>query len=308
LYYSFEFSDLPNIFLIGQSICKSNWKLKPRIINDYEIIFVYKGEATFYIEEKEYHMYPGEVIVIPPNKLHSAETYSNNSCRFYYVHFYPNMKMIELNNQQVNEEILLIKDLLVENSQRVFFKLPDINYKKIIMHPKITLGKYEDEIFTIIEKALYERNHLSVNSKFLISLYISEIFVILTRISLESFKFNIKLSSEGELNRFVQDAIIFIENNLSNPLSVNEISKHMDITPQYLIRLFNQKLGQSPIQYINHLRIEKSKYLIRTTSLTFKEICYSIGMENPHYFSRLFKKLEGITPSDFKKRMDIKSN
>ena len=67
----------------------------------------------------------------------------------------------------------------------------------------------------------------------------------------------------------------------------------------YLNRVFSSVTGSTIFYYINMLRISNAKQLIKTTNLTFAEVAYLVGIEDRYYFTRLFKRYAGMTPTDF---------
>jgi AraC-like DNA-binding protein len=66
--------------------------------------------------------------------------------------------------------------------------------------------------------------------------------------------------------------------------------------------LFRKKTGHSPIEYFNHLKIQKACQYLAFTSMTVKELAFYIGIEDQYYFSRMFTRLMGISPSAYRKR------
>ena len=74
----------------------------------------------------------------------------------------------------------------------------------------------------------------------------------------------------------------------------------MDISPYYFSKLFKEETGENFIEYLTSLRINKAKELIQNSSLSMKEICAEVGYADPNYFSRIFKKNVGATPTEYK--------
>jgi YesN/AraC family two-component response regulator len=96
-----------------------------------------------------------------------------------------------------------------------------------------------------------------------------------------------------------QDILNFLNIEYSNKLSSGDISEKFEGNFDYLNRCFKKMTGHTIFAYINLIRINKAKELILTTHMHFGEIGYLVGIENPYYFSRLFKKIVGITPTDY---------
>ena len=91
----------------------------------------------------------------------------------------------------------------------------------------------------------------------------------------------------------------FIRDNFQKEITLEELSKELNISPQYFSRLFKEETGCNFIEYLTFVRIEHSKRLMSATDMTIKEICYSVGYGDPNYFSRLFKKNTGMSPTSY---------
>jgi two-component system response regulator YesN len=98
-------------------------------------------------------------------------------------------------------------------------------------------------------------------------------------------------------NYIVERAKEYIKENFYKEIALEELSRILNISPQYFSRLFKEQTGYNFIEYLTFIRIERSKQLMNSTNMTIKEICYSVGYGDPNYFSRLFKKNTGISPT-----------
>ncbi len=83
--------------------------------------------------------------------------------------------------------------------------------------------------------------------------------------------------------------------------SLDELSELVDINKYQICRDFKKYLKATPLQYVNHLRIEQAKVLLRTTNDQIGEICYQVGFENVNHFIQLFKREVGVTPTYYRK-------
>ena len=109
---------------------------------------------------------------------------------------------------------------------------------------------------------------------------------------------NFKLKGYSPL---VIKAINYINLNLGNYLSVQNISSLFYVSPTYLARLFKKEVNSSVIEYINKQRIRRSTFLLKDTSLPIHQISHIVGIDDLNYFSRLFKKCMNKTPSQYRK-------
>lgn len=83
-------------------------------------------------------------------------------------------------------------------------------------------------------------------------------------------------------------------------LTVADIGKEVYLTPTYVSLLFKQETGQTVNEYLTQVRVEKAKELLRDPQYKFYDICYAIGYTDPSYFTKLFKKVTGVTPSFYR--------
>jgi len=100
----------------------------------------------------------------------------------------------------------------------------------------------------------------------------------------------------------IMDAIHYIQLNLKADLTVGALAKRANLHQDYFSNLFLQATGERPLAYVQIKRIERSQYLLATTQLSFEDIAGTTGFENVPYFFRIFKKITGLTPGDYKKR------
>jgi two-component system response regulator YesN len=111
---------------------------------------------------------------------------------------------------------------------------------------------------------------------------------------------NITSRKEESSNNVVDIAKEYIKNNYSKPLSLDEVSYMVNISPYYFSKIFKEGTGENFIEYLTNIRIEKAKELLSNSDYSMKEICVMVGYSDPNYFSRSFKKNVGVTPTEYK--------
>lgn len=110
-----------------------------------------------------------------------------------------------------------------------------------------------------------------------------------------------KENSQGHYRDVVSDAIRYIEEHYSDDeLSLNTLSAHVNFSPNHLSAVFRQETGQTFIKYLTDLRMDKAKELLLKTSKKSNEIGLLVGYRDPHYFSYLFKKTQGMTTTQYR--------
>ena len=113
------------------------------------------------------------------------------------------------------------------------------------------------------------------------------------------------LHSEGHYKNDVAKTLTYIENNYMHRLTLSSISANVNLSTSYLCRVFKSEVGTSITSYLNNLRIRKAATLIKENTFSLKEISVMVGIDDQLYFSRLFKKCMGISPSEYGKRFHL---
>ena len=95
----------------------------------------------------------------------------------------------------------------------------------------------------------------------------------------------------------------YIRENFQKELTLDEVSKIVDISPYYFSKLFKQETGENFIEYLTKIRMKNAEMLLRDSHYSIKEVCIMSGYGDPNYFRRIFKKYEGVTPSEYRERL-----
>ncbi len=107
-----------------------------------------------------------------------------------------------------------------------------------------------------------------------------------------------KASGKGAI--LAERAAGYIERNLQRKVSVSEVAEHCCVSPCHLTHVFRSVLGVPPMRYIQQMRVDRAKKLLADESLYVYEIAQAIGFDDPFYFSRMFKRISGVSPGEFR--------
>lgn len=114
----------------------------------------------------------------------------------------------------------------------------------------------------------------------------------------------LELREKTASNRYgdiVGEVMDYIEQNYADEeLSLNLLASHVNFSPNHLSMIFSQQTGKTFIKYLTDLRMNKAKELLRCTGKRSSSIAVEVGYRDPHYFSYLFKKTQGITPTQYR--------
>lgn len=94
-----------------------------------------------------------------------------------------------------------------------------------------------------------------------------------------------------------------LQENVENKITLDRLAQEVNMNVNYLCRVFKQDTGRSIVQYMNELKINKAIELLKLPDTRIKEVASQVGIDDPFYFNRVFKKVVGLSPSDFRKKL-----
>jgi two-component system response regulator YesN len=83
-------------------------------------------------------------------------------------------------------------------------------------------------------------------------------------------------------------------------VSLRELAEHVNLSTNHFCTVFSQATGKTFTEYLTDLRMEKAKELLSNAALRTSDVAYQVGFNDPHYFSYLFRKHEGVSPRDYR--------
>lgn len=105
-------------------------------------------------------------------------------------------------------------------------------------------------------------------------------------------------SPHAHLLKRVQE---FVSAHYMQSLTLEQVSEHIALSPTYFSRIFKQEMGCTFVEYLTRVRLHEARRLLRTTTLSLAEISYAVGYQSPNYFSEVFKAVEGVTASAYRR-------
>ena len=134
-----------------------------------------------------------------------------------------------------------------------------------------------------------------------IALRLTELLLLLERYWEQSATPSRPLRS-GVKGPLLHEILVYVENHLSDRLSVQSLARHFHLSDSYLYRLMHAATGQSPSQYIISRRIARARHLLENTPMTISEIARAVGIASTSYFCQLFKRHVGRSPRSYRER------
>lgn len=106
--------------------------------------------------------------------------------------------------------------------------------------------------------------------------------------------------STNKINQGIQNSVEYIIRNHTQAISISDLAKIANMSESNFYAAFKKCIGSSPIAYLNHYRLTLAAELLKETTATISEIAYKSGINDPLYFSKLFKKTYGISPKEYR--------
>lgn len=256
----------------------------------WELMYVDKGEVMAKADEKVYKLSQGKMIFHKPNEFHNIWANGKVAPNLIVISFECKSKAMEYFKNRIiyisDYEKNLLADIISEARNAFISPLND---------------PYLYEL-----KINKERNFGSLQ---LIKLYLEQMLIRIMRRgstvkARDSITTTIKQSSDDKL---LSNTIQYLKDNIYGKISFNDICSEFLQSKTSLKVLFKKRTGFGVMGYYNHLKIEEAKKLIREQSFNFTQISEMLGFSSVHYFSRKFKNMTGMAPSEYALSVKIKA-
>ena len=243
-----------------------------------EILFVTEGMMELVVDGISIIAGKDTIVLIPPNQLHGAYQYRDQTCRFTSIVFHPDF--ISSKNQDAIQAGQL--NPFFENS----FVSSYVIYGTDLKCEAVLLGELT---------AAYHASH--PYRELLIKGYL---YQILFHLLIKEEKHNIKSTSDYINEERKKKILRYIDENYQNPLNLDSLAKSVSLSREQFCRFFKKSFRSTPVSYLNRYRINRSMSLLRETGLPVIDIALAVGFDSSNYFAVSFRKATGMTPSQFR--------
>ncbi|MDD3225427.1 MAG: AraC family transcriptional regulator [Clostridium sp.] len=248
----------------------NDWKTKKvvRKLRHNELFLITGGTGYITFKNKQYTAKEGMLFYFRPGAEHSIETDTKDPLKFLSVHFSYVHVIFEDNKWNLRTESKPLKLHSMQYLADYFLILQ--NFKKLVQTWVMKLPNYEFIAKALLQKLLFE---------------IYE---------------NTKRENDNYSTTLKVEAIIkYMHENINHTIKLDDISSLTSLSSTYLAKIFKEVTGYSIIQFFNKMKIDKAKEIIALGDKKINEVSQMLGFKDEFYFSRLFKKIEGISPKDF---------
>ena len=269
--------DLNNISPIVNSAGKTSFspgykeKNKSKPVSDHDLHFVASGRGAVVVNDTEYHLEKGDVLLVYPGEGFGVYTEGDKDFVRYFIH----LDFYNTNN-------LKRKTPVLPNGEK---------------WPRLVHIKTDAEIRAICSAIVYHMRNKSAVSSIITSGKLKVLLGLILNAHLntkDAFQFR-RIKSYKNIIK----AEKFIRANYQRDITLQDMAREANLSETYFGNIFKKIMGKSPIDYLTSTRINHAKRLLIETDYNITEISSLVGYEDSHYFSYIFKQKEGITPSEF---------
>lgn len=114
-----------------------------------------------------------------------------------------------------------------------------------------------------------------------------------------------KRYTKSDKDKIIEQAVDYIHNHYTEKISVTEIAEHFNLDRRRFSEIFERHTGLNPSNYMIELKIKEAKEMLRLSKLSIATVAFQLGYDDPFYFSRIFKKYAGVSPSTFRRNMQF---
>lgn len=244
---------------------------------DFEIIVVKEGSFEIKLDDKSYILNQGDIAFIVANVLHSGIPHN---CVYDCIVF--------------NPELLRHRDYQDDNVIKAIVH-KDIILKQVIRSNELdSFSLLKDSIYLVIDELTNDNPDallVTAGLRVFFSSFIKN----------KLYEEDLILQEHGmSKTSQIRKALEYIESKYNQKLTLEEVADVVGLSPKYFCSFFLEMTGQTLFQYINSLRCEKASILLKDKKLSVIDVAMMVGLNDPAYFSRVFKKYIGTTPKAYK--------
>lgn len=245
------------------------WRPKGRL--DYQLLYIVSGKTHFYFGGKERIVTAGHMVLIQPRMEQKYEYFGEDKPEVYWVHFTgSNVKNI-------------LRKYEIPLDDPVFYSGASSTYTYIF------------------KEMINELQTCKTGFEELLTMYLKQIFLLVQRTRMEE-----KPSVSTYIQEEIEYARRYFNEHYNEPISIQDYAESRNMSVCWFQRNFKQIVNHTPMQYLLMIRINNAVSLLETTDYGLSEISAIVGYEDPLYFSRLFRKIKGISPRDYRKLVKSK--
>lgn len=284
---------LPKVRMIGHIRYSEPWIHFARTSNEYVLYVLRDGDL--YLDEAgiRYHLSAGDFFLLEPALSHVG--YQKATCDYYYVHFtHPEMSRTE-------DDAAALEAMKEKRRQSLIsYNLDEMDPTDPITYIPKQFHLSDPMFKTLLQTAVDAYDDREEHYKRVASAQIHSFLLQVAHEYLMAER-TVSLKQRKKSEIVAEQVLKYLNQNYAQPLSGAMLAERFEMNFDYMNRVIASLTGYPIFAYLNILRINHAKQLIATTDLKFTEIAYLVGINDRYYFSKLFRKMTGLSPTEYYK-------
>ncbi|MBK6936922.1 MAG: AraC family transcriptional regulator [Chitinophagaceae bacterium] len=244
---------------------KDHFTFRKKGLPENFLFYCVDGQGWYELDNQHFEVGPNEFFILPQNKSHAYGSSGDHPWTIYWIHF-GGSAIAELNKIQAIEK-----------------------------HFKPSYIKNSDEIISIFNK-IYKTLQLgySIDNLLFANMCLSQFLTLFV------YNFRHFESSGTDKLDCVDNAILYMREHINENIPLSELSKHYNYSVSRFSNLFKKKTGYAPIDYFLQMKMQKACQQLDFTNQSVKEVAFSMGFDDPYYFSKRFRTIIGVSPKKYR--------
>lgn len=251
----------------------------------WELVYVDRGAVEIKRDEETIVLRQGELVFHKPNEFHSIRALDSS----------PNFFVISFVCDSAAMDHFVRYETKLDASLKPYIS-------SIIKEAKAAYSLKKNDPY---QGKLIRRSDAPVGAEHLIKLYLEQLLVFLVRSITDGGKTGVFPNKESMETHLVVAVKQLIAEHIYEPFSVSALCATLGYSKSYLSKIFRLQSGSTIADYAREKKIERAKELIREGIYNFTEISDRLAFDNPQYFSRVFKRMTGLTPTEFRRSLAL---
>ncbi len=248
--------------------------------NFWEMVYVDAGQVEISADGREYCLKQGDIAFHKPNEFHTIKADGKTAANVFVISFVCSSEAIKFFKNKVMAVPAKLKkhiSTIIEESEQSF------------------------NLMSVSEVKLQMKADSPIGGQQMIRTHLEQFLIMLIRSEQKADGIRIFPTKESMENHLVGQMIQMIDDSIYGRISVEEICAELNYSRAYLSKIFKASSGYTILEYTLLRKIQEAKKLIREDTYNFSQISDKLDFDNPHYFSRVFKRIANMTPSEYKK-------
>ena len=261
-------------------MAEHHYRRREKGIDQYVLIYCIDGRGFYKLNGQTYFVSRNQYFILPAGVPHEYGAAEGEKWTIYWVHFRGEHASVYAEGAQKPLDVKATLNSNIANRNNIFEEMlstlhfgegiEDLRYASSLLHYYLASLRYLRQ---------YRRS-----------------------VSYDASNSSRPFNTSKDIG-VVDAAVHFMKENIERRITLQDILNYVGYSSTRFSTLFKQQTGCSPLSYFNRLKIEYACHMLKVTDMHINQICYKVGIEDSLYFSRLFSKIMGMPPSEYREKL-----